>query len=118
MEIKKRQIKPGIVVLEITGSIRMGNDCQRMEQEVEQLIRQNERRVIFDLSGVYQIDSSGVGKIVMCFSRLKRSGGNLRLAGVTGMVDGVLKLTQIHKIVEIFSTASDASENFVLADDS
>ena len=116
MEINRKQIKPGIVVLEMSGSIRMGNDCQRMEQEVDQLLRQNEKRIIFDLSRIYQIDSSGVGRIVVCLSRIKKSGGNLRLAGVTGMVEGVLKLTQIHKIVEMFPTTSKASENFALLD--
>ncbi len=59
----------------------MGADCQRLDQEIEHLMRQNEMRVIFDLSGVAQIDSGGMGKIVRCFSKLKKSGGSLRLAG-------------------------------------
>jgi len=96
----------------MSGSILMGPDCQRIEQELEQLLRQNETRVIFDLSGISTIDSSGVGKIVSCFSRLKKSGGSLRLAGLKGMVEHAFKLTQVHKVIGIYPTASDASESF------
>ncbi len=113
MQIKKSQIKPGVTLFAITDSIKMGEDCRKLEEEVDQLIRQNETRVIFDLSDVNYLDSSGIGSIVKCLSRLKKSGGALRLAGVKGMVDGVLKLTRVNTVVEIFPTARDASENFL-----
>ncbi len=112
VEIKRRESGPGIVVLEMNGSILMGPDCQRIEEELEQLLRQNETRVIFDLSGISKIDSTGVGKIVNCFSRLKKSGGSLRLAGLKGIVEHAFKLTQIHKVIGIYPTASDAAETF------
>ncbi|MGH9684240.1 MAG: STAS domain-containing protein [Candidatus Acidiferrales bacterium] len=114
VRIKNREIEPGIVVLEMTGRILMGPDCQLIEQEVEQLLRQNQTRVIFDLSGVASIDSVGVGKIVSCFSQVKKSGGSLRLAGVKGMLEGVFKLVQVHKVIAIYPTASDAAESFTL----
>jgi anti-sigma B factor antagonist len=112
VEIKRRESGPGIVVLEMNGSLLMGPDCQRIEQELEQLLRQNETRVIFDLSGISTIDSTGVGKIVSCFSRLKKSGASLRLAGLKGMVEHAFKLTQIDKVIGIYPTALDASESF------
>jgi anti-sigma B factor antagonist len=115
VNIEKKQIKPGIVVLEMTGRIQMVRDRERIEQEVQQLIRENNIRVIFDLSLVDHIDSAGIGKIVACISKLAKSGGALRLAGVKGMVENVLKLTQVHKIVGIYPTASDAAADFPLA---
>ncbi|HEV2298851.1 MAG TPA: STAS domain-containing protein [Candidatus Acidoferrales bacterium] len=112
MDITRKPIRPGIVALEMTGRILMGPDCQLIEKEVEQALAQGDTRVIFDLTGVFQIDSAGVGKIVMCYTRLKKSGGDLRLAGVKGMLDGVFKMTQVHKVIGMFPTAADAAENF------
>ncbi|MGB7590575.1 MAG: STAS domain-containing protein [Terriglobia bacterium] len=111
MEFTKRQIRPGVVVLEMTGSIRIGPNCQQIEHVVDDLIRQHETRVIFDLSGVSFIDSSGIGTIVRSLTRLKKLGGTLRLTGVKGMVEGVFKLTQIDRIIEIYLTASEASQD-------
>jgi anti-sigma B factor antagonist len=112
MELKRKQIKPGVAVLEMRGRILMGPDCKIIEKEIDELIAANETRVIFDLSGVSQIDSAGVGQVVKSFTRLKKSGGELRLAGVTGMLDGVFKMTQVHKVIGMYPTPSDASEAF------
>jgi anti-sigma B factor antagonist len=113
MEFTKRQIRPGVVVVEMTGSIRIGPNCQEIEQVVEDLIRRHETRVIFDLSGVSFIDSSGIGTLVRSLTKLKKLGGTLRLTGVKGMVEGVFKLTQIDKVFEIYPTASEASQDLL-----
>jgi anti-sigma B factor antagonist len=114
MEFTKKQIQPGVVVLGMTGSIRGGPNCQQIEQLVDGMIRRHETRVIFDLSGVSFIDSSGIGTLVKCLVKLKKLDGTLRLTGVKGMVEGVLKLTQIVKIIEVYPTAADASQNLPL----
>ena len=111
MEFTKKQIRPGVVVLEMTGSIRIGPNCQQIEQAVDDMIRRHETWAIFDLSGVSFIDSSGIGTIVRCLTKLKKLGGTLRLTGVKGMVEGVLKLTQIDRVIEIYPTASEASQD-------
>jgi anti-sigma B factor antagonist len=111
MQIKKRQIGPGIVVLEMTDRIASGRDCQRINEEVELLIRENQSRVIFDLSGVYYIDSAAVGTIVRSLCSLKNSGGTLRLAGARGMVQGVLKLTHVDRVIAIYPTTGEACQD-------
>ena len=111
MEFTKKQIRPGVVVLEMTGSIRIGPNCQQIEQAVDEIIRRHETCAIFDFSGVSFIDSSGLGTVVKCLTKLKNSGGTLRLTGVKGMVKGVLELTQINRVIEIYATASEASQD-------
>ena len=112
MKLSKKQIAPGIVVLEMTGRFVMGPDCQQLDREVDAHIERDEKSFILDLSGVDHVDSAAIGQIVKSFSKLKKSGGTMRLAGAKGMVDGVLKLTQVHKAIEIFPTAQDAAKNF------
>jgi len=46
LEITKGQIKDGIAVLTLRGSIHTGPDCRRVEQEVEDLLRGNQIRAI------------------------------------------------------------------------
>ena len=113
LEIAKREIKPGIVVLEITGAIHMGPASQRIEREVEQSLGRNENRLIFDLSKASFLDSGGLGAIVKCFCKLKQAGGSLRLAGVQGMIATVIKITKVDKVIEIYPTAVEAAGNFL-----
>lgn len=114
LHLSKASPKQGVTVLQMKGSIHSGPDCRRLEQETELLIGAKETAVIFDLSHVTHIDSAAIGSIVRCFTRLKRSGGHLRLAGCSGMIEASLKLTQLHKVLEIYPTSIAAAENFPL----
>jgi anti-sigma B factor antagonist len=112
LEITKGQLKDGIAVLTLRGSIHTGPDCRRVEQEVEDLLRSNQTRAIFDFTGITHIDSAAIGTVVRCYSKLKNAGGMLRLAGCNGMIDSSLKLTKVDKVIAIFPTASAAAEDF------
>jgi anti-anti-sigma factor len=114
LNLVKTSPKEGVTVLQMKGSIHSGPDCRRVEQETETLISANETFVIFDLSDVSHIDSAAIGSIVRCFSRLKSSGGYLRLAGCTGMIEASIRLTQLHKVLEIYPSAAAAAENYPL----
>ena|SRR5271157_5018102 len=114
MEFTKKQIRPGVVVLAMTGSVRIGPNCQQIEQALEEIIQHDGTCVVFDLTGVSFIDSAGIGTVVRSLSKLKKLGGTLRLAGVKGMVEGVLKLTRIDRAIEIFPTAEEAAQDLPL----
>lgn len=113
LQIARKEIKPGVVVLEMTGRIVAGPDCARIGQEVEQMVGRSERWIIFDFSKVSFVDSGGLGEVVKCFSKLKKAGGSLRLVGVQGMIATVVKITQVDKVIEIFPTAAEAAGNFL-----
>lgn len=110
--LNKTNPKQGLTVLRMKGSINSGPDCRRIEQETETLIGAKQTFVIFDLSDITHIDSSAIGSIVRCYSRLKTAGGLLRLAGCTGMIDASIRLTQLHRVLELYPTASAAAEDF------
>jgi anti-anti-sigma factor len=112
MKLVKMQVKPGVIVMQMTGRVHMGKDCAEIDHEVEQHILRNEKRVIFDLTAVDHIDSAFIGQIVKSHSRLTKSGGTLRLAGVTGMVETVLKMTQVHNVIAIYPSAGEACRDF------
>jgi len=112
LQLSKHSPKPGVAVVRFKGSIHSGPDCRRVEQETENLISAKEHFVIFDLCEVTHIDSSAIGSIVRCFSRLKSSGGYLRLAGCAGMIEASIKLTQLHKVLELYPNAAAAEENY------
>jgi anti-anti-sigma factor len=112
LHLYKSYPKQGVTVIQMKGSIHTGPDCRRVEDETETLIHAKEYFVIFDLTDVCHIDSAAIGSIVRCFSRLKTSGGNLRLAGCSGMIEKSLKLTQLHKVLEMYPTAAAAAEHY------
>ena len=85
---------------------------RRVGLAVDQLISEKQRRLVLDFSKVSKMDSGGVGRLVTCFSQFKIAGGMVHLAGIQGMVGGVLKLTKVDRLIKIYPTVKEAAAGF------
>jgi anti-sigma B factor antagonist len=112
LEIQTKQLQPDIAVLELTGKITIGRDCKQVEWAVDSLLGEGRKKVILDLSRVTNIDSTGIGIIVMSAGNAKTAGGELRVAGANEHVEQVMKMTNLGKIVGIYPTSEAAAEGF------
>jgi len=112
LSVQRKSIEPGIAVLEMTGRIAMGSDSQTIEWRLAELLRENHKRVVFDLTQVTFLDSSGIGILMMCHAKLKKAGGALHIAGAQGMVLETLEITSLSKIVNCYRTAAEAARSF------
>lgn len=108
LNIQRTLVEPDSVVVEIGGRIVFGPECQQIEWLISDLLGQHQKQIIFDISGVSHIDSTGVGIIVMCFGKVKKAGGDLRVAGARGIVEEVLKMTKVDTIIVLYPTVAAA----------
>jgi anti-sigma B factor antagonist len=112
LTINRSQISPDIDVLEMNGRIVLGNDAKAVEWKVDELLKENRKKVIFDLGQVTLLDSTGIGIVVMCYARLKKSGGVLYIAGAKGMVEQTLRMTNVDRLIELYPSVSEAAAAF------
>jgi len=112
MEIQTKHVEPDIVVLEVTGRITMGRDSKQLEWTTENLVREHRKKIILDLTGVTQIDSTGIGIIMASAAQAKNAGGELRVAGANGHVEHVLRMTSVDKVVAFHPTTDAATDGF------
>jgi anti-sigma B factor antagonist len=111
-DIRTTQIEPDIVVMHISGRIALGRECQHVEWAVEELIKASKKKVVFDLSDLAYADSTGIGILVMCRGKMKKAGGELRLASLQPRILELMKMTHLDQIMHFYPTAADAAENF------
>src|SRR5271166_7190952 len=112
LDIQTKHLQPDIVVLEIAGRITLGRESKQLEWAVETLVGEGRKKVIFDIAGVTNVDSTGIGIIVMSSGKLKKAGGELRVAGATAHVHDVLKMTNVDQIVILHPTTAAAAAGF------
>ena len=112
LQIVKKELKPSVICLELTGPLQMGVECKQLELALDEILQEKHTHIVLDLSRLTKLDSCGLGKIVNCFSRLRTAGGSLRLAGTTGMIEGVLKLAHADRFLKCYPTALAAAESF------
>lgn len=111
MEVIRKEVVPGIFVLECRGALLIGVGCTRLQLAVEDLLSEKQTRVVLDLTAVSRVDSGGLGKIVNCLSRLRMAGGTMHIAGANDSVIGLLKLTKVDRIVKVYPTAREAVQS-------
>jgi len=112
LNIQTKDLPPDIVVLEIAGRITLGTESKQLEWAVESLVGEGRKKVIFDLTGVTHIDSTGIGIIVMSSGKLKNAEGELRVAGARAHVEEVLRMTNVGQIVVLYPTTAAAAAGF------
>jgi anti-anti-sigma factor len=108
LQIETRRISPDITVLELKGTIALGRESQRVEALIQDLLRQDERKFIFDLSRVGHMDSTGIGILAYCFGTLNRCGGELRIAGASGKVLHLLQITRLDNVLPLSDSVEAA----------
>jgi len=115
LKLQKSQPAPDTCVVEFFGKLMMGNESRQVEWTVAEQLVAGVKRFIFDLSKLDGIDSTGVGIIVMCEGKVRKAGGELRIAGPMGIVNDTLVLTHVDRLLRFFSSTSDAMRDFGIA---
>jgi len=108
-DISHAEVAPGKVVITLTGKIMMGAGGDQIVPLVEDLMKDGKRIIIFDLSGVTALDSTGVGHFIVSFNKLVAVGGEMRMAGATGHVFQTFHVSLLDQIFPFFSTAEEAA---------
>ena len=114
LQIQTGRIEPDITVVALAGKIVLGLDSREIEILVADLVRKNEKKVIFDLSNVLYIDSSGLGVIANCFSQLQQAGGGLRVAGAGNKVRDLFRITRLDTMMRLYPTVAEAGRDFTV----
>ena len=65
-------------------------------------------KVIFDMSGLQFMDSTGLGTIVSCLKVLNAAGGDLKLCGMTKQIRALFELVRMHRVFDIYNTTDEA----------
>jgi anti-anti-sigma factor len=82
-------------------------------REFENLLSQSYRaQIVFDMSGVVQLDAAGIDLLLTCITRVAGHDGELKLAAASPETDLVLELTQLNGVVEVFESVEAALESF------
>ena len=102
MEMSHTEIAPGKVVITLAGKLMMGLESEKIVTLVEDLLRQGKRTIIFDLSGVVAIDSTGIGRCISSLNRVTQAGGTLHMAGAKGQVRESFRVTRLDRVFRFF----------------
>lgn len=85
-----------------------------LKVQVTQLVEEGAQRIILDLSEVTFMDSSSLGALVGLLKMIG-SRGDLVIAGATGIVADLFKLTRMDRVFRMANSADEAADQLAVA---
>ncbi|MCL1864823.1 MAG: STAS domain-containing protein [Spirochaetes bacterium] len=111
MEINSRK-KGKVVILDISGDITLYN-ASEIVNTIDKVIENQKYNVVINLKDVSYIDSSGIGAIISCSSRLKKNQSELKIINVyASSVKKVFELTNLTSFFDIYDSEEEAIKSF------
>jgi len=109
LQIDQKELKPGVIVISLTGRVMLGPESAQIETLVADLLSQGHQKFIFDLSSVSHIDSTGIGRFISSFNKVIQTGGTMHMAGATGTVRDGFRVTRLDTVFKFFPDVESAS---------
>ena len=111
MEISVRQ-EDGLYLLEVRGRLTIGEPSEQLNEALQSIVRNGGRKVVVNLNGVPQIDSSGISSLVRISIQLAREGGAVHLVCGPGRVRDALTVTRLVEAIPTYESAAAAISSF------
>jgi anti-sigma B factor antagonist len=101
-----------VVIVDLQGKLTVGLGDQILRETLDELLAENWKKILLNLSGVSFMDSAGVGELVSGLRTAKRLGSSLRLLSVTARVHSTLFISKLLPIFEIYEDEASALASF------
>ena len=101
-----------ITIVDISGRIVLGEESAALRNLVCDLLSKGQKRILFNLSDVNYIDSSGLGHLVSAFTSVRKQEGELKLLNLTKKVHDVLQITRLYTVFDIMDDEAVAVRSF------
>ncbi len=109
MEIERIE-EQGVTIVEVCGVINFGESARQFSSYLEDLLASDVPAVLVDMSGIDNVDSTGLGELVGYLQRFEREGRRLALYRPHRRILSLLRLTRLDEIFSIFENRDEAIE--------
>jgi anti-anti-sigma factor len=95
------------VVLDLSGDVILEEGNSSLRKQVEALLDQQHRLIVFNLAAVTHIDSKGMADLISCHMTIVQRGGRLKLFNVAPAIRRLFERMRLG-MLEIHDSEQDA----------
>ena len=111
LEVNERQAGD-VTILDMTGAVRMGEGAISLRNSIRGLNDQGKNKILLNLGGVKNIDSSGIGELIANYTTISRDGGQLKLLNLTDKIQNLLVITKLLTVFDSYDNEAEALNSF------
>jgi len=88
-------------ILDIEGAMKLGPTQEQFRDQIQKLVDAGTTHIAINLSGITDLDSSGIGALVRAFTTLKRAGGKCTFFAPNKRVQMLLKMVRLDSVLDL-----------------
>jgi anti-sigma B factor antagonist len=108
LALNHQEIAAGAALITVSGDLMLGPESEKLPNLVRDLLREGKRLIVFDISGVDRIDSTGIGRFIASYNQIAAAKGEMRLAGIRTYLFHVFQVSSLDKIFHFYPTVEEA----------
>jgi anti-sigma B factor antagonist len=101
-----------ITIVDLRGNLELGKASLTLRHTIRELIESGRTKIILNFLQVDSIDSAGVGELAGAYVPVKSKGGALKFLNPTQKVHGMLQITKLDKVYEVYTDEQAAIQSF------
>jgi anti-sigma B factor antagonist len=98
-------------LVDVSGSL-TSFEAGALRDAICGLIAKKRNDIVLNLGGLEYLDSSGIGELVRNYLTVIKSGGTMKVVGLSSKVEDILKITQLYKVFPEFPDEEAALKSF------
>lgn len=102
----------GVVILDCSGRITLGEGTQAIRNTVREQLKQGNKRIILNLAEVNYVDSSGIGELFSSNTTVRNQGGKLKMSNLTKKIEDNLHVAKLDTEFQIYEHWEAALASF------
>jgi len=111
MHVEIRQVQD-VMILDLKGRLTAGLGDQILRDAIDELLAENRKKILLNLSEVAFLDSAGVGELVAGLRTAKRFGAQLKLLNLGERVYSTLDMARLLPTFDTFDDEGAAVRAF------
>lgn len=100
-----------VTLIDLSGNF-TSFEAGALRDAIQTLIREKRNNILLNLKELQYLDSSGIGELVRNYMTVIKSGGEMKVVGLTSRVEEILKITQLYKVFPEFPDEEAALRSF------
>jgi anti-anti-sigma factor len=109
VEIRKAE---DVMIVDLQGKLTAGLGDQILRETIDELLAENWKKILLNLSGVSFMDSAGLGELVAGLRTAQRFGAAIKLLNASERVQSTLYIARLLPIFELYGNEPEALRAF------
>ncbi len=107
MQLESKDLGDGVLLIEVYGDLDSAAS-EAFFKDVSWLLDHGAKHLIVDCGSLELVSSMGLASMMRLHARMKKQGGNVKLAALRGVVLEVIKLMNLHRVVQVYDGVDEA----------